>query len=329
LGADLEQKNFEKAYNFAIALVTPKPSKKFNPMNRMPTFLIIGAAKSGTTALYQYLQQHPQIYMSPVKEPQFFAFEGEQLNYQGLGVTINQSITHLEDYQTLFKNVSQEIAIGEASALYLYIPKASERIKYYLPNAKLIAILRNPVERAYAAFLHLIRDEREPFKDFSQALEAEQIRIENNWGFLWRYQDLGFYAVQLKRYLRKFDRSQIRVYLYDDFLTSPLFLIQDLFEFLGVEREFVPDISFRPNVSGVPQNKRLHRFLKQEHWLKKAVKPLFPPIARNRIASQLMQKNLTKPSMSPAIRTHLIDTFSNDILELQKILNRDLSQWLI
>ncbi|MDY7015906.1 MAG: sulfotransferase [Cyanobacteriota bacterium] len=298
-------------------------------MKTMPNFIIIGAAKSGTTALYQYLQQHPQIYMSPVKEPQFFAFEGEQLNYQGVGVAINQSITTLEDYQTLFQDAANEIAIGEASALYLYVPKAPERIKYYLPDVKLIAILRNPIERAHAAFLHLIRDGREPFNDFKQALEAEPIRIENHWGFLWRYRDMGFYALQLKRYLKNFDRSQLKIYLYDDFLASPLPLLQDLFDFLGVERGFIPDMSFRPNRSGIPQNKRLHQFLKQKHWLKEMVKPLLPQKTRNRMADKLVQSNLTKVPIPAESKTQLIGTFREDILELQQILDRDLSHWLI
>lgn len=298
-------------------------------MSMMPNFLIIGAAKSGTTALYQYLQQHPQIYMSPLKEPQFFAFEGERLNYQGLGVTINQSITTLERYQTLFQNVNGERAIGEASALYLYIPKASERIKHYLPKIKLIAILRNPVERAYAAFLHLMREGREPLNDFGKALAAEPTRIQENWGFLWHYQEMGFYAIQLKRYLDKFDRSQIRIYLHDDFLKSPLSLIQDIFEFLEVEREFIPDMAFRPNLSGVPQNKRLHQFIKEKHWLKHFIKPLLSQKARNRIAERLLQRNLVKPPLSAEIKASLTDRFREDILKLQEILERDLSQWLV
>ena len=184
----------------------------------MPNFLIIGAAKSGTSAIYHYLKQHPQIYMSPIKEPYFFAFEGEKLNFQGPGLTINESsIKEIESYRNLFQGVSDEVAIGEASTLYLYIPKAPTLIKQYVPNIKLIAILRNPVDRAYSSFMHLIRDQQEPITDFAQALKAEESRIQNNWGFLWRYQDIGFYSVQLKRYFEKFDRSQIKVYLYDYF----------------------------------------------------------------------------------------------------------------
>ena len=295
----------------------------------MPNFLIIGAAKSGTTALYQYLKQHPQIYMSPVQDPEFFSFEGEQLNFCGPGVTINtSSITNIEAYRRLFQGVSKEIAIGERSALCLYIPKAAERIKHYIPHAKLIAILRNPVDRAYSSFMHLIRDNREPITDFYQAIEAEEDRIRNNWGFLWRYQDLGFYFIQLKRYFDLFDQDQIRIYIYDDFCTRPVEVIQDIFRFLEIDANFIPDTSVKPNVSGVPQNKVLHAFLRQSNPLKTLLKTLLTAKLRKKIANNLMNLNLSKPQLSPEIRNQLVEVFREDIVQLQDLINRDLSAWL-
>ncbi|MBE9125340.1 sulfotransferase [Coleofasciculus sp. LEGE 07092] len=295
----------------------------------MPNFLIIGAAKSGTTAFYQYLKQHPQIYMSPVKEPHFFAFEGENLNFRGPRVTINQtSITNIEAYRDLFQSVSKEVAVGEASALYLYLPKAHERIKHYVPNAKLIAILRHPVDRAYASFMQLIRDEREPITDFAQALQAEEKRMQENWGFLWRYQDLGFYSIQLKRYFEAFDQRQIKVYLYEDFSTDPVGVLQNIFQFLGVDDKFVPDMSIRPNVSGVPQNRLLHNFLKEPNPLKDLFKPLVPNRLRKRITTNLTIQNLTKPQLSSELRNQLLQLFREDILKLQDLIQRDLSAWL-
>ena len=123
----------------------------------MPNFLIIGAMRAGTTSLYHYLKQHPQVYMSPVKEPRFFALEGEKPD-PGRPTDerlMNHSITDIEAYRALFQAVSKETAIGEASPLYLYSPKAPERIRHYIPDAKLIAVLRDPVERAYSHFLDI------------------------------------------------------------------------------------------------------------------------------------------------------------------------------
>jgi hypothetical protein len=297
----------------------------------MPNFLIIGAAKSGTTALYEYLKQHPQIYLSPVKEPEFFSFEGEQLNYEGPGVTINaSSITNLEAYQRLFQEASeQQMARGEASALSLYIPKAAARIKYYVPNAKLIAILRNPVDRAYASFTHLIRDGREPITDFAQALAAEERRIGQNWGFLWRYQDLGFYFRQLKPYFDTFDPAQIKVYLYDDFCSKPWEIMLDIFEFLEVDKSFIPDMSDKPNISGIPRNQALQAFLNQPNPIKTALKPLIPTKFYQKAINKIMKYNLSKPGLEPKIREQLILVFQQDILQLQSLISRDLSNWLI
>ncbi len=292
----------------------------------MPNFLIIGAAKAGTTALHTYLQQHPQIYMTPEKETNFFAFEGETLNFHGPGdEAIGQfSITDLPTYQAEFRGVQNETAIGEACPLYLYSSKAPERILAYLPNVRLIAILRNPVERAYANFLHLVRDNREPQRDFAQALQAEKVRIENNWEWFWHYNQLGYYATQLKRYYKIFAPSQIRVYLYEDLHESPLRIIQDIFRFLQVEDGFVPDMSLRPNKSGIPKNPLLHQLLRKPNRLKSLLKPLFPASLRQKI----QHNNLVTPPLSPEVRRQLRDLYREEILACQDLIGRDLSPWL-
>ena len=298
--------------------------------NTMPNFLIIGAAKSGTSALYHYLKQHPQIYMSPIKEPYFFAFEGEKLNYKGPGVAINDSsITDIESYRSLFKGVSDEVAIGEASTLYLYVPKASTLIQHYVPNIKLIVILRNPVDRAYSSFMHLIRDEREPITDFAQALKAEESRIKDNWGFLWRYQDFGFYSVQLERYFEKFDRSQIKVFLYDDFKREPITVLQEICSFLNVDQNFMPDMSVKRNVGGVPKNKLLQKFLKKKPGpVKNLLKKFIPYTVGDKIRGYLISKNLAKTELQPELRSQLVEVYRQDILKLQDLIEQDLSKWL-
>lgn len=292
----------------------------------LPNFLIIGAAKAGTTALHTYLQQHPQIYMTPDKETNFFAFEGEHLNFQGPGdEAINQfSITDLESYQAEFQNVAGEKAIGEACPLYLYHAKAPERIYSYIPHVRLIAILRHPVDRAYANFLHIIRDDREPCRDFAQALQQEKKRIEDNWEWFWHYIQLGYYSIQLKRYYDIFDREQIRVYLYEDLCQNPLTLIQDIFCFLEVDKTFVPDISIRPNKSGIPKNLIVHKLLTKPNPIKSLLKPLFPSQLRQKIQHQ----NLKTPKISSKTRVFLTNLYREDILKCQDLIERDLSGWL-
>ena len=292
----------------------------------MPNFLIVGAAKAGTTALHTYLQQHPQIYMTPDKETNFFAFWDQELHFQGIGdEAINKfSVTDLGAYQNLFKGVNQETAIGEACPLYLYHPQAPHRIQETLPTVRLIVILRNPVERAYANFLHLVRDDREPNLDFSEALQAETERLEKNWEWFWHYQQLGYYSQQLKRYFKLFKPEQIQIYLYEDLRDNALGLIQNIFKFLEVNPDFIPDMSVRPNKSGMPKNTTLHQLLTKPNPLKTLLKPLFPASLRQKIQHQ----NLVTPSLSSELRQSLKKLYHEDILICQDLIQRDLSAWL-
>src|SRR5918995_644162 len=148
-----------------------------------PNFFIIGAQKAGTTSLYHYLNQHPQIYMSPVKEPFFFDHE-----FSSNGEVVQQEFA---EHQALFQGAKGETAIGEASPLYIYAPGTPERIKEYVPEARSIALLRNPADRAYSAFLHAVRIGVEPCTDFAQALRGEEERVRNGWHYIFHYRNRG------------------------------------------------------------------------------------------------------------------------------------------
>jgi hypothetical protein len=288
----------------------------------MPNFLIIGAMKSGTTALYYYLEQHPEIYMSPVKEPNFFSSQ-EQENAA-------DTVTHIGSYQHLFRGVSGEKAIGEASHSYLYEPGAAPEIRRYIPEAKLIAILRNPIDRAYSHFLHMVRTGTEPLDDFAQALQEEaSIHKERT---SQDYIGRGLYYDQLKRYFGTFPREQVRVYLYEDLSDAPISTVQDAFRFLKVDDSFVPDVSLRRNVSGHPKYKTLDGLMRSQSRLKHAAKVYLPARMRWRLSKafdDLKTRNLVEPPpLQPEVRRQLIRVYREDILKLQGLIHRDLSGWL-
>jgi hypothetical protein len=294
----------------------------------MPNFLIIGAAKAGTTSLHYYLNQHPQIYMSPVKEPRFFALEGETLNFRNPDRGINRtSVTSLEDYCKLFHGVTNELAIGEASPLYLYSRKAAERIKHYIPQANLIVVLRDPVERAFSCYTHLVREGYEK-GSFAEGLRQEESRIQDNWAHLWHYKHGGFYYAQLKHYFELFDRDQIKVYLYEDLNQDSIAVAQDIFAFLNVDQTFVPDLT-RMNVSGVPKLRFLHNFFVKDNFIRATLAPLFPDKVRQTLSRKIRGWNLgEKPSLSPETRQHLMELYQDDVKQLEHLIQRDLSGWL-
>ncbi|MDP9158641.1 MAG: sulfotransferase, partial [Acidobacteriota bacterium] len=230
----------------------------------LPNFLIIGAAKSGSTSLYEYLKQHPQVFMTIPKEPTFFGNEGTDGLSHGPHdedrAYHSRVITNFSDYKALFDRVSDEKAIGEASIYYLYLPQAPAQIQKYIPKATMFAVLRNPADRAYSAYLHVVRQAREQ-RSFAEALKEEPARVRQKWNSLWHFKSMGFYYEQVKRYIDTFGREQLHIYLYEDLQREPLRLIKDVYQIVGVDSTFLPDTSKRYKQSYVPKNARLEKIL--------------------------------------------------------------------
>ncbi len=298
---------------------------------RMPSFLVIGAAKSGTTSLYHYLAQHPDVFMSPVKEPNFFALEGEKPSFRAPGADerINRwSVTDPDEYRKLYEGANGERALGEASPIYLYSEKAAGRIKRYVPEARLIAILRNPAERAYSGFLHLLLNGRETVRDFGEALALEEERKQENWDWIWHYKSMGFYHEQLTRYLESFGQEQMKIYLYEDLEKDPAGVVRDAYGFLGVDASFVPRPPARYNATGIPRSRRLNDLLRTDNPIKSAAKLLVPKKFRRKLLMNMQNKILVKPPFPEKERKQLLEDYREDVLKLQELIGRDLSGWL-
>jgi hypothetical protein len=302
-------------------------------MGRLPNVLIIGAAKSGTTSLYHYLRQHPDVFMPAVKEPRYFAYIDDPPAMNGPGDERTNkaagAVYTLDAYRQLFADATTETAVGEASPNYLYSATAPRRIHEHIPDARLIAVLRNPVERAYSHFLHLVRSGREPLRDFGAALDAEPDRIAAGWEWSWHYQRMGFYGAQIARYLEHVDREQLTVYLFEEFKADPIAVTQDIFRVLGVDDTFVPNTSMRYEKSGVPKSDRFQQFLLDpDHWIRRLSRYILPEAVRERLLIRMKNVNLEKPPLERAVRERLIAAYRDDVLHLQKLIDRDLSTWL-
>ena len=300
----------------------------------MPNFFIIGAQKAGTTSLYHYLKQHPQVYMSPVKEPFFFNHEidpnGKVLKerFGGPGRPRKPRFANLDEYRALFEGVRDEKAIGEASVLYICVPGTAERIKRYAPEAKAIAILRNPADRAYSAFLYNIRIGAEPVNDFGRALREEEDRIRHNWAYVFRYRSRGLYYAQLKRYYEVFGSERVGTWLYEDLKDDPVGVSQSVFRFLGVDDAFVPDTSSRYNPASVPKGELARIIIRFMNATLPVVRKILPSARKVRplISGRILTDE--SPPIDPEIRRELIEGYREDILKLQELIGRDLSAWL-
>jgi hypothetical protein len=280
--------------------------------------------------------------MSPVKEPSFFNnptnddgfLMRERFGGPGSGRTPTRNfkfprITNFEEYSELFDGVTNEKAIGEASVLYICVPGTAGRIKEYVPDAKIVALLRNPADRAYSAFLNAVRGGREPLNDFSQALEAERKRIRENWHYVFRYRDRGLYYEQIKSYYEVFGKERVGIWLYEELKEKPFSVMQDVYRFLGVDEAFVPDTSSKHNPASVPRNEAVRVMIRFMHTRLRFIRRMVPPtsqvrkVVRNRILSD------KSPEMAPEVRRRLLEDCSEDILKLQELTGQDfVSAWL-
>lgn len=308
---------------------------KVTTLMSLPSFILLGAAKAGTTVLWEHLKAHPDIFMCPVKEPNFFAMEGKRAAFAGPGddAAINRHcVTDLDSYSQLYSEAGKAQACGEASNLYLYSPDAPATVRHYVPDAKLLVVLRNPADRAYSSFLHLRRDEREPFTRFRDALAHEAERVSANWEHLWHYRRMGLYSEQLTRYFDLFDRAQMHIYLYEDLLESPGDVLRSIFTLLEVDPAHEPDLSLRTSATGLPRNRWVHRVLwpliDQPSILKSLAKRLTSERVRRMISYKVKVKNIRKPEFPPDVRRELTAYFREDVLRLQTMIGRDLSAWL-
>ncbi len=295
-------------------------------MIRLPNFLIIGAPRSGTTTLYESLKQHPQIFLSSVKEPMFFILE-EKKTF--IGPDLPKGPADIEEYRSLFRDARDEKAIGEGSPCYLYSPEAPRRIKDLIPDVKFIAILRNPIDRAYSHFVFNRLVGREPLSDFRKAIAAEEDRLRQGWFMYWCYLGMGYYGAQIERYFSHFHPRQFRFFLMDDLMHTPEDLFQEVFRFLEVDEGVRISKPEKYNASGIPVNRTVQELLVKPNVVKQQLKKILSEKTQYQILTKFINRNLRKPSLDPEVHRQLISSYREDILKTQDLIHRDLSSWLV
>jgi len=298
----------------------------------LPNFLIAGTAKCGTSSLHNYLAQHPQIFMSKAKEPRFITsqFTPFPLNGPGDHKVERWYIKRYDDYAKLFENANNAIAIGESSADTSYFYKGSiPVIKKYLGDPKIIIMLRNPVKRAFSAYQHLVRDNRETIP-FAEALEKEPERIKNNWELIYHYTAVSKYYEPVKAFQENF--SHVKIVLNEDLEKRPNETLKEIFEFLGVDPTVAVDTGVRHNMSGVPKSRWLHEFLFEGNTVRQVVRPLVRLFLshekRKKISQKILAGNLTPMEIDPEMKKKLAAVFKDDVQKLEGLLQKDLSGWL-
>lgn len=302
-----------------------------------PTFFMVGAARAGTTSMYDYLRAHPQIFMPPSsagvagKEPSFFC---------DLVPPWATKFRDIDAYLSLYEKGRGYAAIGDGSTNYLVAPESAGRIAERYPHAKILMILRNPVARAHSLYRYICAWGFEDAPTFEKGLAREAGRLGNarfikEWQLLYHaflYYHSGLYAEQVARYFAAFPREQVHIVLFDDLKTNLLGTIQGVYRFLGVDPEFQPDLDAR-NASQFPLSVKFQAFVSRR-WNANPLYPRGPVRGRDRthypIAMSIngLLGNYRKERMRPETRAALTARFAPDIAKTAVLIDRSLDHWV-
>lgn len=299
----------------------------------LPDFFIAGVPKAGTTALHVALARHPSLYLSAVKEPKFFLTDGPpptQGGGPGDAKTYREHIWQRDAYEALFDGAPAGALRGESTPFYLYSRAAHQRIRALIPAAKLIVVLRDPVERAHSNWTHLWSAGLDPVSDFPEACAEEDNRIAAGWADFWRYTALGRYGEQLRDLYAVFPREQVLVLRYRALIDSPAQALDQICAFLGVEQGLLTEMP-RENVTAHPDPSLRHRALARTVRAGSAVTAALPRHAGSAMMEHLeriLQRDAApRKPLTWSERQVLLPRFDADIGLLESLTGQEFSDW--
>lgn len=299
----------------------------------LPDFLVAGVPKAGTTAVHAALSRHPGLYVSRVKEPKFFLTDGSPPDKGGPGdaLTYREHVWQRDRYEALFDDAPAGVPRGEATPLYLYDRAAMQRIRDLIPAARLIVIIRDPVERAHSNWAHLWSAGLEPVGDFQRACAEEERRIAAGWASFWHYTRLGMYGEQLRHAFGLFPREQVLVLRYRLLVDDPTVALNRICAFLGVETGVISEIP-RENVTSHPEPTLSHQAVALGMRATDAVGRLLPgtrgAAVTSRLERFLQRDSRERQPLGWEERNALLPAFEEDIRLLEDLLDEDFSNWL-
>ena len=300
-------------------------------MRKKPNFLIVGGAKCGSTSLYQYLSQHPQVFMPVNKEPNYFVRDYQQgmsKNCPNYKRSMKRMIFDQEDYYGLFSEAAlSQICIGEATVTYLYqYIEAIKNIKAELGDPKIIIILRNPILRAFSQFSYISELGFEKL-NFKNAISEEENRLNDNWSSTYAYIQQGMFFKQVQAYKKSF--TNVHVLFLEELIDSPEKEMRKIFSFLEIDNSFQPQKFENFNSSGVPKLKLLNKILVHDNWIKIILRKLISQKGLRNLALMTRKWNQGKKlALDEQTKGDLKSIYKEDIMKLSELLNRDLNHWL-
>lgn len=295
---------------------------------RRPDFFIVGAPKCATTAMYEYLRRHPQVYMPEVKE----------LHYFGSDLVPRRTPRLCEsEYLACFAGARDELRVGEASVRYLQSTRAAQEIRAFAPEGRIIAMLRDPVEMMHAQHSEHLFSGIDDIADFAEALAAEEERRRGeripaaaNLADSLYYRDSARFTDQLQRYFDLFGRERVHVIIFDDVRDEPARVYRETLEFLEVDPTFVPEFEV-VNPAKTPRSRRLRDFVAgPPPWFRRLARATTSPRLRKRVYKALFRWNArptAREPIDPELRSRLKAELAPEVERLSTLLGRDLTHW--
>ena len=302
----------------------------------LPDFLIAGAPKAATTALHVALARHPQLYLSRIKEPKYFLTDGRPRAQGGPGdaKTLRQQVWQREKYEVLFADAPPGTLLGESTSLYLRDADALHRIRLAIPDVRIIAVLRDPVDRAHSNWAHLWSAGLEPEHDFVRACLLEEKRTAAGWAPFWRYLSLGKYGEQLDLLWTLFPREQSLVLRYRELRESPAETLDRISAFLGVRTGLVTETTAEnvtTHATGSPKNWAVARTLRIGSTLEGALPGPLGSImgpANTFLSRHLQREQRMREPLTLDQRGALLPHFTDDVGLLERLTGESFAEWL-
>lgn len=295
---------------------------------RRPDFFIVGAPKAGTTALFEHLGRHPEVFVPRIKEPMFF---GSDFDY------LNCSPPARQEYLSLFANAGNARRVGEGSTTYLYSKVAADEIRAFNPDARIIIMLRDPVTVMYAWYSEAVVTGVEPIRDFSKALQAEPRRqigedLPNRRVLRQSlyYRHIVDFTAHVDRYFETFGRSHVQIVLFDDWVADTARVWRETLEFLGIDPTFRPGFGV-VNPSRLVRLHGLHDLISEPPAVIKTATRVLPFRARHALRHRVLKANsrvARRPPMDPNLESSLRAEYAPRIAQLAGLIDRDLSTWV-
>lgn len=290
-------------------------------------FLIIGSTKAATTTLYSVFRQHRQVAVSGEKEPHYFSQGVFGPNYRGFAEEIFSDV----EYARQFNSSDPDRLRGDFDPHTLHGPRAPELVARANPQAKVLAILRNPIDRAYSHYLMDVRDGGES-RPFIHALRADYLLYTRGSPEYCQRIRLGFYAEQIRRFQAALGRDNVKVWLYDDFVKGRIDVLRQMCEFIGIDFEQLPaSDDIRENTAAIPANRFVLALLSMRYGILRRPRNLYiklPLAFREFVRKRFLLRPIVVPPLEREVRDFLLDVYKNDILELEGVIGRDLTGWL-